>query len=503
MNAHHLRFQRNRALASILISFFFLLRSPCAAPLSFQQLKEMAIRTANAPFVAASDVATNWTALSYVQYSAIRFRSEHALWSSSQSPFLVHLMHPGYVHRQTVDIALVDDGQTQEVPFSSDLFDYGPIQPSASPPGGFAGFKMFSRERGMQEVGAFIGASYFRMVGFGQAYGLSARGLALDVTGSEEFPAFRRFWLKRPDPHAQEAVAFAILDSPRVAGAFEFCIRPGVESMTRVRAFLQPRMAVTDPGLAPLTSMFLHDDNGRALYSDFRPEVHDSDGLLMELSNGRWIWRPLDKGIMIRANAYGDVDPKGFGLLQRDRNFSHYDDPLARFERRPSAWIQPAGKWGKGSVVLVQLPSDREFSDNVVAYWRPERGLEEGQSYEYAYTIQWTTNRILPESLAQVSSSRVGKVIVEPPAGPPNLRFVVDFTPGSRTKLNKDSRPEHEVVVGQGAEIVAESLYFVEESQSWRLVIETTQPTRAVDLQAVLRIDRETISEYWNFTWQP
>ncbi|MCW5558493.1 MAG: glucan biosynthesis protein [Verrucomicrobiae bacterium] len=472
--------------------------------MSLEKLKAIVHQTAQSDFVPPPEVGSKWTQLSYVDYSKIQFRPNQALWSGTERPFQIAFMHPGYVHRHTVEMSEISAETENALSYSTNLFDYGPetTRAGAGYPSGFAGFKIVSTVNGVQEMGSFIGASYFRFLGSNQVYGLSARGLALDVLHDEEFPLFRRFWLQRPDRDAAELLLFALLDSPSIVGGFEFRITPGATAVTRVQAYFKPRGGIREPGIAPLTSMFLHDDNGRDLHHDFRPEVHDSDGLLLHTGSGQWIWRPLDKGRMLRVNAYADDGPRGFGLMQRDRDFTHYEDPIASFERRPSAWVEPLGSWGKGAVVLVQLPSDREFSDNVVAYWRPERPADSTQPWHYAYAIHWTTNRVVPGNLASVVSSRVGVVVVEPPKPQPNLRFVIDFGGG---KLDEKSQPRAVVDIGPGATKVAESLYFVRETGLWRLVIEITQPELllAMDLNAVLHLDHKISSERWTFTWQP
>ena len=473
-----------------------------AQAMTFAHLKAIVCETTLTPYFPPPEVESSWTKLSYVDYSQIQFRPEQALWGRQHRPFQIEFMHPGYVHRRRIEVSELNSGRENQVPYSTTLFDYGAVAGRAvtAIPAGFAGFKIVSNDDGFLEVGSFIGASYFRFLGTNQGYGLSARGLAIDVLKKEEFPLFRRFWVERPATNAIELRLFALLDSPSVVGGFEFLIDPGATAITRVQAFFQPRQKIDEPGIAPLTSMFLHDDNGRELNQDFRPEVHDSDGLLLHTGKGRWIWRPLEKGRMLRVNAYGDENPRGFGLMQRDRDFRQYEDPVARFERRPSAWVVPVGFWGKGAVVLVQLPSNREFSDNIVAYWRPERTTHSLEPWEYAYAIHWTTNQVVPRTLAHVVSSRVGVVAVEPPQPNPNLRFVVDFGGGG---LNESSAPLAVTEVSAGSTKIADSLYFIRETGLWRLVIEVTEPLQAVDLEAVLTLESETVSERWTYTWQP
>ena len=76
-----------------------------------------------------------------------------------------------------------------------------------------------------------------------QVFGLSARGLAIDTAESwgEEFPWFREFWLVTPAPNAKELTIYALLDSPRVTGAYRFAVEPGEQTRVDVecRLFLR------------------------------------------------------------------------------------------------------------------------------------------------------------------------------------------------------------------------------------------------------------------------
>ncbi len=471
---------------------------------TFELLRDEARALARTPFQPPqSPTPSDLLNLTYLEHAAIQFRPERALWRGQGLPFEIEFFHPGYVHRDAVQIYEMNRSEPIPVTFSTTLFRYGTNRVDPSTNGAFAGFRINRPKDQFGEVGAFSGASYFRMIGRGQSYGSSARGLAVDTLGREEFPVFRRFWLQRPTRRSESLLVLALLDSPGVAGAFEFVVQPGPTTRAHVRAALSPRRELTDYGLSPLTSMFLHDDNGRQVYTDFRPEVHDADGLLLHTGQDRWIWRPLEKGRMLRANAYADESPRGFGLLQRDRDFEHYEDLVAHFERRPSVWIEPVGNWGRGAVKLVQLPSDVEFSDNIVAYWTPEPPLRPGDLLEYEYVIHWTTNRVVPDSLAQVRSTRIGVVVEEPRKTPPNLRFVVDFDPGPKAALPDDGQLKPEVSCGPGARRVSETFLRNPLNGTCRLVIEITQPTAAVDLTAVLMANGRRVSETWNYTWQP
>ena len=305
------------------------------------------------------------TGLDYDQYRSIRFRPEAALWKH-ESLFEIQLFHLGFVYREPVRIHLVDEGQIAALPFEPTLFRYdgraAAVADAIAPEHGYAGFRIHYplNDAAIQdEVVVFLGASYFRLLGRGHVYGLSSRGLAVDValdTG-EEFPAFREFWLVRPEPEATTVTFYALLDSPSVTGAYRFDLEPGAPTTLDVEARLYARETVAKLGIAPLSSMFLYGQNRMPTFDDFRPQVHDSDGLLMHTSSDEWIWQPLGNGPGVRVTSLPDHAPRGFGLVQRDRKFDSYLDVEANYHRRPSEWVALGdGNWGSGSVELLAFP---------------------------------------------------------------------------------------------------------------------------------------------------
>jgi glucans biosynthesis protein len=441
--------------------------------------------------------------LNYVQEQAIQFRTNKALWASERLPFEIAFFLPGRAHAATVELDEVFDGTARSVRFDPSVFDFGTNHIELPPEVGYAGFRIL-HPAGFGEVASFLGASYFRMVGRGEAFGASARGLALNTVdlGKEEFPAFRHFWLEKPVASARALRLWALLDSPSVAGAFEFLITPGGTTVAEVKATFFPRREVKDFGVAPLSSMFFYDENSHVPFSDFRPEVHDSDGLLLETGQNRVMWRPLDTAKMMRVNAYQDVNPKGFGLMQRDRDFDHYQDLVARFELRPSVWVTPMGAWGPGSVQLIQLPTNIEYTDNAVAFWVPAQSPRPGQSLDVAYQLRWTTNLLVPASLGHVLSTRIGTV---PATGRPrpNLRFVIDFGGPAMNGLSAQQQIDAEVNYGAEVKFIASTVVRNEINGTWRLVLEFTGPMKAVDLSAVLKRAGRPVTETWAYTFQP
>lgn len=378
--------------------------------------------------------------LTFDQYRDIRFRPEASLWHGTGVGFEVQLFHPGYIFREPVAVEIVERGRSRPVRYGPDLFDYGANKFTEPLPDtlGYAGFRVhapINRKNYFDEVVAFLGASYFRAVGKGSSYGLSARGLAVDTAlpSGEIFPSFREFYVEKPARGATQLVVHALLDSPTTTGAYRFDIVPGATTEMRVTATLYPRQAAQRLGLAPLTSMFLYGETGRTTFDDYRPEVHDSDGLLLWFGNGERLWRPLVNPERLEVSSFRAESLKGFGLLQRDRLADHYQDLEATYERRPSVWIEPLEGFGSGSVMLVEIPSREEINDNIVAFFTPDEKLAPGTPFRFAYRMRWGNAPEPPLAIASVVATRKGSARqVGVPAAkqplPANARkIVLDF----------------------------------------------------------------------------
>lgn len=342
--------------------------------------------------------------LNYDTYRMITFRREEGLWYGDRSRFQAQLFHPGYLYKEPVAINEVLDGEVRPIAFSPRFFRYPRFEPAPLREAklGFAGFRLLSpldHSKPVDEVISFIGSSYFRALAAGQVYGISARGLAINTAENmaEEFPVFREFWLCRPTPEARELQFFARLESPSVSGAYRFIVKPGEETTVDVEARLFFRKPVQVLGLAPLTSMFWRDESDPRPPDDPRPEVHDSDTLLIEKAAGDPEIHPLRKVERVTTQTFAVHNPRGFGLLQRDRDSAHYRDSEAHYARRPSVFVESLGKWGPGTVRLLQLPATNEYNDNVVAFWQPEKTPAAGDELECRYRLHWfSANRINP-----------------------------------------------------------------------------------------------------------
>ncbi|MFN2349036.1 MAG: glucan biosynthesis protein G, partial [Thioalkalivibrio sp.] len=315
------------------------------------------------------------------------------------------------------------------IPLDDDAFEGGSDEITAllASIAKVAGFRLhYSFKQDVQdEFVVFQGASYFRAVSQGQSYGLSARGLAIDVaepTG-EEFPIFREFWIERPSSEVESVVVHAILDSPRVTGAYRFGIYPGTTTRMDIEATLFPRDEIAHVGIGVLTSMYAFGAMDASDLPDYRSAVHDSNGLAMISGQGENIWRPLNNPVSLQVSAFRDNNPQGFGLMQRDRSFDKYQDLEANYHLRPSAWVRPVGDWGEGHVVLTEIPTPSEFNDNIVAYWRPSTPLRPGEEFRFAYHLSWPDDRPLPVGIARVTRSAYGLKLAQR-----NPEVVIDYS---------------------------------------------------------------------------
>lgn len=442
--------------------------------------------------------------IGYDQYRSIRFNPAQALWRSEGLPFQAQFFHRGFFFRDRVDVYQVADGRATPVVYRPSQFTFEGVAAPKENDLGYAGFRLHApvnRPDYFDEVAAFLGASYFRAVAKGQAYGLSARGLALKTGGpAEEFPVFRAFWLERPARGADRITVHALMDSPSVAGAFRFTITPGVETLFDVSARLFPRVDLDQAGIAPLTSMFQFDSNDRLGIDDYRPAVHDSDGLGMVNGRGEQIWRPLQNPSAIQESAFEDTNPRGFGLMQRKRAFADYADSEAHYEKRPSLWIEPVGDWGEGAVHLLELPTADEFHDNIVAFWRPKQPLAAGREHRFDYRMHWCNQHSWKPELATVTRTRIGGLTFGENAGRARL-VVIDFDGGRLEGLGEGAKVRADVSASKG-KIANVTAHPNPGAGGWRLGFELVPGAeRSIELRAVLGDDRGPLTETWLYRW--
>ncbi|HEU6447869.1 MAG TPA: glucan biosynthesis protein G [Verrucomicrobiae bacterium] len=460
--------------------------------------------------------------LNYDKYREIRFRRDKALWAADDLPFRVEFFHPGYLYQEPVHVNEFNESHVQPIRFSQDFFDYGKLTFQNEIPAntGYAGFRILyplNVTNRWDELGAFLGASYFRLLGTDLHYGLSARGLALncgEMDRPEEFPIFTDWWLGKPDKNAKTLKLYALLDSVSCTGAYEFQIDPGNPTVCDVNAVLYFRerknidavntnqAAIKTVGFAPLTSMFWFGKNSERKFDDYRSEVHDSDGLLVQMGNGEEFWRPLDNPSTLQHQVFYAPNIRGFGLLQRERNFQKYQDSFNLYQCVPSVWIKPKGNWGEGSLHLVELSTTYEGLDNIVAFWSPKEQPAPLQPLRFGYTMFWQgagPDEKLSEN--RVISTRIGLDYHYS-----NTRqFIIDFAGPDLNKLPKDAPVKAISNCSTNAVIVEDQvLPPTDFLKAWRVILKM-QPkpgnSSPVDLRCTLQNGTNILSETWVYQW--
>lgn len=456
---------------------------------------------AGQPYVALPQAPEALTALDYSSYRQINYRHDEAVWGQAPTPFSVQLFAPGFLYRDLVDIRVVENGKAYPLMVSAESFTTPTPELSQllAKIGRYAGFRLhypLNTPDYADEFLVFQGASFFRGVSEGQNYGLSARGLAVDVAEGkgEEHPVFRRFWIERPANGDNALVVHALLDSVSVSGAYRLAIYPGRPTTMDVDVTLFPRRDLQHVGLGPLTSMFIHGDVDQPIAPDYRPAVHDSEGLAIAKGNGERLWRPLGNPQRLQASAFIDDNPRGFGLVQRARDFPHYQDLEANYHRRPSAWVQPRGDWGRGQVQLIEIPSDSEANDNIVAYWRPAQTLAANEPFSYAYRLTWPDLAPGLASLARVLRSSYGHKLFSS-----SHEYTIDF--GALQVPLEEVTVDASISQGR---ILETTLQANPEIAGARLFVSFAAAEEApAELRVALLHEGRQVAETWLYRWIP
>jgi len=474
---------------------------------TFEGLAAIARDLAEKPFVPTPvRYGEQLEAIDYDAFQKISFRPEASVFGDGIYP--IQLFHLGRYFKQPVRMYRVASGECREILFDPELFTYGDSPALKNLPRdlGFAGFRVMGRKGGNDWL-AFLGAAYFRSSGELDQYGLSARGLAIDVAlpKPEEFPRFTSFWFEEPSDGSDAVIIYALMDSPSAAGVFRMTCTKDKLVATDIQSALYPRTPIERFGVAPLTSMFWFSPSARRTAWDWRPQIHDSDGLAIWTGAGERIWRPLNNPANVQTSSFVDNAVKGFGLLQRERRFDQYEDDGVFYDKRPSVWIEPKGDWGPGMVQLVEIPTDDEIHDNIVAYWLPEKPVTAGSEWRFDYRITWNADEPFPPALGRVVATRVGIGGVPGQPRPPNQRkFVVDFAGGPLDGLKKSDKVVPVVSLPTGKAINPYALQVVG-TKTWRAFFDIHEDEHAgpADLRLYLALDGKPLTETWLFQFIP
>ncbi len=496
-------------LFSGLVVMLWLLPLDAGASFTFDDVVQKAREIGKAPYEAPPPVSKFMREMSYEAYQGIRFNPDRSLWRKNQSNFQVMFLAPGLFYTHPVTLNIIDAEGPKALAFKKSDFVFADPEVAKRVPAdvGFAGFKLtfpLNHKNEQNQFMVFAGASYFRGVGKDNAFGISGRGLAIDtgLPSGEEFPAFTEFWLVRPSPDAKEMVVYGLLDSKSVSGAYQFTIFPGNPTKIKVKTQLFPRKNIQSLGIAPLTSMFFYGENTPRPTGEWRREVHDSDGLqIHDGSTHEWMWRPLLNPGTLEMDFFSTKNIQGFGLLQRDSAFSNYEDLGARYEKRPSAWVDAQGKWGQGKVVFVQLPTPDETNDNIVAFWAPHSPVTPESDLAFAYHVSFGKAGISKNPMGTVVNTFIGDGNRIGGGNAPNAyRLIIDFSGGPLSKLSSKAIIAGQVTALDGGEILEHFVEYHEQIKGWRLsILARPSPRQPLHLRAFLNNETTTLTETWTY----
>lgn len=482
-----------------------------AAPFSFHDVVSRAKHLAKRPYKKPSTIPKFLRKLNYGVYSHIKLRPKGWLWSGNHSRFHIGPLSAGYLFDHPVKLHVVDQSGVHTLPYAKENFRYPTKKLYDRIPAnlGYAGFQIGyafgSQHTHRRSFLVFLGASYFRGIGYGQVYGSSARGIAVNtgLESGEQFPRFTQYWLVHPSPNATAIKFYALLNGESLTGAYRFVVYPGRLTYVKVKAVLFTRNAIKRLGVAPLTSMFLFGANTRAPSNNWRPQVHDADGLLIHNGTGEWLWRPLINPLRLQTNLFASQAPKGFGLFQRGTSFSLYQSLSARYEERPSIWVKPRKSWGKGDVVLIEIPSASNNNDNIDAFWTPSQEPTAGERLTFRYTLRFGGPEAAAEPVGHVVWTRVGVSGHQKKSSNAqrSYHFVVEFTGGRLATLPPYAHVVGNVTPENGTTVREEYVQYVPPLHQWRLNIMATpgSASHGLRLRAFLEDGKHALTETWTY----
>ncbi|MBI3274978.1 MAG: glucan biosynthesis protein [Methylocystis sp.] len=476
--------------------------APPPPPFTQALLLDLARTLARRPFVAPpTDLHDPFANLNYEQYVSIKTKPGAAIWAGENRGFAIEPLHRGFIFANPVDIYIVENGAANRIAYDQSNFDYGSVKvPEKLPDLGFSGFRVVGAQDGggSGELAMFQGASFYRAVAYGQYLGVTARGLAIRTADprGEEFPVFRSFWIERPARADNALVIHALLDSASATGAYRFTLRPGEATIIDVELTLIARVAIDHFGVAGLTAASLFTPLDHRRTDDVRSAVAETNGLQMLTGKDEWLWRPVSNRDTLQISAFVDASPKGFGFLMRERDIDAYQDDDQHWERRPSLWIEPFGDWGEGAVQLVEIPSESEINENIVAYWRPKAPLAAGAEAKFAYRQFWCWSPPARSPLAVAREARGGRSPM-----PKLRRFVVVFTGDILADPQRTANLKAAVTTSPGTATNIRT-FCNPQAKTCRVVFDVDLAGEIFcELRLVLQSGDDPISETWLYRW--
>lgn len=497
-----------------LVALVAVLGMPLAAratPFTFRHVISEAKQLATRPYQRPATIPNFLRKLDYGTYKHIKLKPKYWLWNADNSRFRIGPISAGYLFSHPVKLNVIDQSGVHAVPYAKGRFTYPTRSLYEQIPAnlGYAGFQIGyafgAKHARHQSFLVFLGASYFRGIGSGQVYGTSARGIAVNtgLPSGEQFPRFTQYWLVRPQPNADAMKFYALLNGKNLTGAYQFIVYPGKRTYVHVKATIFTRRAIMRIGIAPLTSMFLFGANTRQPANNWRPQVHDSDGLLIHNGTGEWLWHPLRDPVTLKTDYFACLNPKGFGLFQRGTRFSLYQSLSARYDKRPSVWVKPAGKWGKGHVILLQIPSASNNNDNIDAFWMPSSEPGADKRLTFGYTLCFGRSGISEEPMAHAIWTRFGITTHHTKGGGARhvYHIVVEFAGGYLASLSPNADVVATVTPEDGTTVQEEYVQYVAPLHQWRLniIARSGGSGRGLRLRAYLRDEKRALTETWTY----
>jgi periplasmic glucans biosynthesis protein len=438
-----------------------------------------------------------FTALNAESYQAITHRPERRIWSDENVGYEVEPQHRGSIFTTPVLLSTVEQGLVKRIIYDPLRYNFGKLTPATALGDiGFSGFKLLQKGEQSVDFAVFQGATFYRSRARGQEFGAVARALAIktgDPRG-EEFPIFRAFWIERPGTDGVIMV-HAVADSESATAAFRFTLRPGDMTIIDTECTVFARIDIDHIGLGPIQGTYLFGPSRRRNADDVRPQVHDVHGLQMLNGRNEWIWRPLNNPEQLQISSFMDENPKGFGLVQRDRDFNAYQDDDNRFEMRPTIWMEPIGDWGPGAIQLTEIPSNSELNDNIIAYWRPKDVLVAGSRSTFSYRQFWCW--VTPErgTIAETIGFRVGRG-----NSGRRRRCLVEF--GGENLAAVEAAGIVMSLSASPGQILNSKLALNTARKSARITFELDPGNeQACELRLVLTVGDKAITETWLYRW--